>query len=54
MAPEKETQGKVVEKKRGPNWTVKEDEILTKAWSQGTHNSISNCQKEVPYWEDIQ
>ena len=41
-------------KKQGPNWTSKEEEILTKAWSKGTHNSLySNYQKEGPYWDDI-
>ena len=50
MAADNNRQQGKTKKKRGPNWTSKEDEILTKAWSKGTHNSLKgNYQKEGPY-----
>ena len=53
MAADKDPQDKA-KKKRGRNWTSREDDMLTNAWSKSTLNSIKgNYQKEGTYWVDI-
>jgi hypothetical protein len=55
MAKKKNDDEGKAKKKRGPNWTSREDKLLTQAWSKATLNSIKgNYQKEEAYWSDVQ